>query len=48
MTRLGMLVRVLVALAILLGATGTPAPAQEIVMATWGGAWGKAFQESRR
>ena len=27
-------------------ATASAASAQEIVMATWGGAWGKAFQES--
>jgi spermidine/putrescine-binding protein len=29
-----------------MAAAATPAAAQEIVMATWGGAWGKAFQES--
>ena len=38
--------RVFLALTLLLGAVTTPAAAQEIVMATWGGAWGKAFQES--
>jgi putative spermidine/putrescine transport system substrate-binding protein len=36
----------LLAFVVLLVAPATSASAQEIVMATWGGAWGKAFQES--
>ena len=36
----------LLAITVLLGAAVAPAAAQELVMATWGGAWGKAFQES--
>lgn len=46
MTRLGVRVRMLLAFVVLLVVPATSASAQEIVMATWGGAWGKAFQES--